>query len=313
MAASLVGWHPDPGGARGRFRYWDGTQWSAETTDDPGRPPPGAAAPLPTPRRSRGRLAAAVLGGVVLLAVLALVVRAVLAGVSPIAIDPSPPPTVIGNDASPTPTPTPSATPTPSPTPSPTPRSPSPTPTGGVSALPCPLGLPNQRVAHPVDDRVHGGNLSFPAVASFRPAGFEPRMVFAYDVVQQQLPVSAAPAWIAQLAVGQLRAESGFVRDPRSTAESLAGCTLSGTMYDPWQPRRTDLRSEAVTVSGKEGWLIESAVTVDAPGLAFPGDRTIYLVVRDDENWGFFFGAAPIGDVGLNQILDQTVAALQAT
>jgi hypothetical protein len=178
--------------------------------------------------------------------------------------------------------------------------------------VPCPLGLPNLRAAHPFDGRVHGGNLSFPAEPTFRPAVEEPRMSFAYDVFQQSLPVNATPSWIAQLAVGQLRAESGFVYDTRTTAESLVECLITGSMYDPHDPARADRRSEATTVSGKAAWLIETDIAVAEPGLPFPGDRVVVVVVPDGVDWGFFFGAAPIGDVGLNQVLDRTVAALQA-
>lgn len=305
--ADLTGWHPDPGGARGRFRYWDGAQWSAETTDDPRQPPPGGPSPR-QPRRFRGFLVAAVLGGVVVLVLLALVLRNFLANVGPITVDPAPPPTVIGDGSSPTPTPTPSPTPSlrsPSPSPSASPPSSAP-------LVPCPLGLPGLRAPHPTDGRVYGGNLSFPAEPSYRPATEEPRMTFAYDVIQQQLPVSAAPAWIAQLAVGQLRAESGFVNDARNTAESLMQCLMTGPMYDPYEPTRVNRRSEATTVSGRSSWLIEADVSVAEPGLAFSGDRVIVVVVPDGDNWGFFFGAAPIGDIGLNQVVDRSVAALEA-
>ena len=50
-----------------------------------------------------------------------------------------------------------------------------------------------------------------------------------------------------------------------------------------------------------------------APGLAFPGDRTIFLVVRDGDDWGMFFGAVPLGDVGLNEVLDRTIASLEVS
>jgi Protein of unknown function (DUF2510) len=306
--ADLTGWHPDPGGAPGRFRYWDGAQWSAETTDDPGRPAPGSPPPARS-RRARGPLVAAVVAGVVVLAVLALVVRNFLVGVWPITIDPAPPPTVIGNDSSPTPTPpsTPSPSPSsPSPFPSPSPRTPS-------ALVPCPLGLPNLRSPHPVDGRVHGGNLSFPAEPSYRAATDERRMTFAYDVIQQQLPVNASPGWIAQLAVGQLRAESGFVFDSQKTAESLLQCLMTGSMYAQHRPAPAVRRSEVTTVSGRQGWLVEADVSVTTPGLPFPGDRVVVVVVPDGTDWGFFFGAAPLGDVGLNQVLDRTVAALQVT
>ena len=138
-------------------------------------------------------------------------------------------------------------------------------------------------------------------------------MTFAFDVIQQQLAVNASPAWIAQLAVGQLRAESGFVNDSQNTAESLLQCLMTGSMYSSFQPSYSYRRSEATTVSGKAAWLVEADVLVTGPGLPFPGDRVVVVVVPDRVNWGFFFGAAPIGDAGLNQVLDGTVAALAAT
>ncbi len=37
-----AGWYPDPGKQPGKFRYWDGTQWSAQLSDSPHAPPPGS-------------------------------------------------------------------------------------------------------------------------------------------------------------------------------------------------------------------------------------------------------------------------------
>jgi hypothetical protein len=309
VAQGLAGWYPDPGGAPGRYRHWDGTQWSAETTDDPRRPPP--APPASTQRRSLAFWVVAAAAVLVVLVIIAVVLATVLRSIGPITAPPNPPPTVVGgDDTSPTPTPTP--TPTASPTPS---RSASPSRSTGTPAplVRCPLGIPNLRAAHPVDNRVYGGNLSFPAEPTFEPATEEPRMSFAWDVTQQALPVNATPLWIAQLAVGQLRASDGFVHDPKNTAQSFLQCALTGEMYQPYAPVSKERRSQAVTIDGREGWLIETDITVTAPGLAFPGDRTIFIVVRDGKNWGIFFGAVPMGDVDLNAVLDRTVASLQAS
>jgi hypothetical protein len=304
VVQGLTGWYPDPGGAPGRFRYWDGTQWSAETTDDPRQPAP--APPRPPKRGSPGFW---IVAGLAMLALLVIIVVGFVTvlGLRPITAPPNPPPTVVGgDDSSPTPTPTP--TPTPSPR-----RSASPTPSTPAPLVPCPLAIPNQREAHPVDNRVYGGNLSFLAEPTFQAAAEEERLNFAWDVIQQKLPVNAQPSWIAQLAVGQLRASDGFVHDPRNTAESVVQCALTGSLYLPYSPTRIDRRSEAVTIDGHAGWLIESDITVTATGLAFPGDRTIFIVVRDGKDWGMFFGAVPIGDVDLNAVLDRTVDSLQVS
>src|ERR687889_433038 len=66
------GWYPDPEGTPDRYRYWDGSSWSTETTDDPRRPAPAEATP---PERSRLRIG--LLFGV-LTALVTILVTAVL-------------------------------------------------------------------------------------------------------------------------------------------------------------------------------------------------------------------------------------------
>ena len=66
---SAPGWYPDPAGAPGRYRYWDGTRWSTETSDRPG--------PAPAPTRSRRGLGIAAGVIAVLVVVVLLLVFAV--------------------------------------------------------------------------------------------------------------------------------------------------------------------------------------------------------------------------------------------
>jgi hypothetical protein len=134
---------------------------------------------------------------------------------------------------------------------------------------------------------------------------------FALDVSQQMKNVSRTPGWIAQLAVGQLRA-ADFGRVARTTADQVVECLVTGDLYGSHSGARHDLRSEAIKIDGRKGWLIESDILVTEPGLKFGGDHAILVVVRDGENWGLFFGAVPIGDEGLTALLEQTVAGLQA-
>ena len=306
-----AGWYPDPAGVPGRYRYWDGSRWSTVTTEDPRRPSPteslasgrtpsepSKAQPQSAPSRRRrlgliiGALAVAV-SVVVALAILVGNFRSVVDNPLPIATaspdDASP-------DRSPTTTPTPSATRTPEP------------------LGPCPKGNPNQRARHPIDGRVYGGNLSFEAQPTFEPAAVEPRFSFAYDVLQQTIPVRQdEPVWIAQLAVGQLRGKDGFVHDARDTVESLAQCVVTGRMYAQYLPTRTDIRSESLSIDGRSGWLIESEITVDQPDLALLGDHVIFIVVRDGKDWGFFFGAVPIGNAQLDAVLARTARGLRAS
>jgi hypothetical protein len=137
-------------------------------------------------------------------------------------------------------------------------------------------------------------------------------LTFAYDVVQQVLPVNTNPGWIAQLAVGQLLHSDGYV-SARQTAEELVECTVTGLMYQPYQPDRKDRRSKAIAISGHSGWLIDTEIRVVSPGLALAGDHAVFIVVQDGENWGLFFGAVQIGDTQLNQVLQSTIDSLRAS
>ena len=305
-----AGWYPDPAGVPGRYRYWDGSQWSTMFTDDTGRPSeaesPASGPTLSEPAKSdppsrparRRRLGLII--AVLAVAVSAVVAVAILIGnFRSVANNPLPAATASPSDASPARSPT--ATPTPSATATP------------VPLVPCPKGNPNQRARHPIDGRVYGGNLSFEAQPTFEPAALESRFSFAYDVLQQTLPVSQNPPWIAQLAVGQLRASDGFVHDARNTVESFAQCVVTGRMYGPYVPTRGDIRSESLSIDGRRGWLIESEITVDQPDLALLGDHVIFIVVRDGKDWGFFFGAVPIGNGQLDAVLARTVRGLRAS
>jgi hypothetical protein len=304
-----AGWYPDPAGVPGRYRYWDGSRWSTMITDDSGGPSPAestASGPAPSeaaksgpPGRPAHRRRLGLIIAALAVAMSAVVGGFLLGNFRSGVNNPRPTATASPSDASPDRPPT--ATQTPSTTATP------------VPLVRCPKGNPNQRASHPVDGRVYGGNLSFEAQPTFEPAALEGRFSFAYDVLQQTLPVSQNPPWIAQLAVGQLRGSDGFVHDARNTVESLARCVVTGNMYGPYVPSRGDIRSESLSINGRNGWLIESEITVDRPDLALLGDHVIFIVVRDGKNWGFFFGAVPIGNAQLDAVLASTIRGLRAS
>jgi hypothetical protein len=307
MAAA--GWYPDPAGVPGRYRFWDGSTWSGFTTDDPRRPAPKespASGSTPTepaqggpPGGPSGKHRLGLIIGVLAVAVTLVVGVAIFtSNFRSFVGNPQPTSTASGSDGA-SADPTTTSTPDPSATPTPLVR--------------CPKGNPNLHASHPTDGRVHGGNLSFEEQPTFDHAAVEPRFGFAYDVLQQTLPVSQNPPWIAQLAVGQLRGKDGFVNDPRNTVESLVRCVMTGVMYSPYRPTRTDIRSEGLSIDGHSGWLIDAEITVDQPDLAVAGDHTIFVVVRDGEDWGFFFGAVPLGNTQLDVVLARAVQGLRAS
>jgi hypothetical protein len=292
------GWYPDPGGRPDRYRYWDGTTWSAETTGDPRRAAPKhLAGPTPATRPHATRWLIFITVLAVLVAAGSLALRLADSGDQQPVLFPSPTNGASATDASDdsSPTPTDGRRPTSSPTP---------------RAIGCPQGAPDARAPHPADDRVHGGNLSFPRVVTFLPEAPENRMTFAYDVVQQVRTVSLDPPWIAQLALGRLLAD-GYPRTAQHTAELVTECIVASDMYRSHHAERHDRTSHQITVSGRDGWLITTDVVVDVPNLPFRGDHVAVAVVPDGADWGLFFGAVPIGDTTLTNTLTQTVLSLR--
>ncbi|MDR0783556.1 MAG: DUF2510 domain-containing protein, partial [Propionibacteriaceae bacterium] len=168
---SQLGWHPDPGGQAGMFRYWDGQSWSstvspvplsgpptAATTPPPSSQPPGwdprqpiggSSSPAPAvefPLAPARKSPAPWIFLAVGLLVIGLVVWYVLAQPGGKISDP------------PTPTPTAEIT-TPAGTPTPTTTLPP------DSVCP-PMPLKNERANHPIDARVYGGALSYTQLGS---------------------------------------------------------------------------------------------------------------------------------------------------
>ncbi|HEU4546896.1 MAG TPA: DUF2510 domain-containing protein [Microlunatus sp.] len=318
---SLPGWYPDPAGTPNRFRYWDGRNWSSDTTDNPAVPPAaaggprgtsgdgGAGSPPPEGRRRFGPLILALAALVVLVLVGVLVVRGLFAD-RPI-VDPGPLPssTVSGwDDSSPTtepetPTPTPSVS-VPSPTPTPVP-----TPTEEQPLQPCPQGQPLARQDHPADGRVHGGGLSFPEARGWESSSGS-AYSWAYDV-GSQVKLAESPSWYSDLTVGALFTGDGF-DEPRRSAELVMQCMITSGLYRNLVGRENTW-SRAVTVDGRPAWSIRADVLVDYPDLTTKGD-TVEVIVVDTgspESLAMFVGAADIGDRSLQKTLDSAIKNLR--
>ena len=290
----MSGWYPDPGGEPDRYRYWDGTAWSNETTPDPSQPPP---APDSGPGR-RPPVAIFVIATVVVMAVLVTVWLAREAAPGRPYTDDVLPSTSLsgGDDSSPT-----------------APNSSAASPSASPGAAACVQGEPDRRDYAPADGRVHGGNLSFPVASELDPPYNEPRFSFAWDVSQQIKGVHDRPGWIAQLALGSLRAADGFDDGVRRVAEQAMRCTVTSNMYEPYIPTRQDRRSEPITLDGAAGWLIETDITVQVSGLPFGGDRVHLIVIPDGEDYSFYFSATPIGDRVLAAVASRTQQELSVT
>ena len=289
----MEGWYPDPGGAPGQFRYWDGTVWSAVTTHNPGAPPP---APGSVPSRRRGWWIA--VAALVVVLAIGLVVALLRGGAAPTA-GPEPSATVsVGTDSSPIPGPPESSGPIPTPAPS----SGEPGPTRDY----CPPGEPTFRQDHPTDKRIHGGGLSFPQQRGWSSES-EYELSWAFDVGAQQ-----APGGSAAYAVGALSVVNGF-EQPEQAAALVVACTASVTFFPGFQSRQ-DLAAEAVTVDGQTGWRIRTDIQGKDPRLGEDGAygwilEVVVVDLDSPESLGMFWGITQNidadGSIALEKVITQ--------
>jgi hypothetical protein len=270
------GWYPDPAGAPGRYRFWDGRTWGSATADRPdiGQPPlppasgarPSGGRTAPDPRLvgpPPGRrwgwwlAAAAVLMAVVVVGV--LVVRSVGGGL------------LDGPD----------------------------TPGEGRSRDPCVNASTSSSPLTPSSgDRVRSGQLSYPRLpAPFGRPIDDRRTPFGHDVQSQQALVERSAdgqtTWVAWALIARLLAGDGFY-GPEQGAGVVAQCVVA-LFYDNHEIKRTDTRREALTVDGHEAYLIESHLTFDIPGIRAKGETMIVVVVDVGTNGeaGLFYGTIP--------------------
>jgi hypothetical protein len=302
--SAKAGWYPDPGGGQGLYRYWDGKSWSAATSPNPGAPPPnqglssvgqppvgstpgqassgygpggGGYGPGGQPAYGAGNTSAyanyqeiqkkkspvgwwiagaAIVVVIVVVAVIAI--RAVTSGNTGIT---SPPGGPVSQDACP-----------PQRTESPVPED------------------------HPNDGRVHGGPLSYPALPSpWSAPDYDPRVPFGSDVQTQNITVEAnyAPGshWVASVLVGELQAGDGFFT-PEQGSQIVVKCIL-GAFYGNAQVQSDVKKNEAITIDGHEGWIVESQLSFDIPGLKTKGELLIVVIVSAGARSGLYYASIP--------------------
>lgn len=294
---ATAGWYPDPSGAPGQYRYWDGSDWSASTTTDPEHASPPA--PTPKPRRARQARNARIgwiIALVAAIVVLVLLVWALLrGGAGPNERDPavedwdSSSPTVSAWDEKVTETPPPS----------------------GGSMRVCPTaGI------HPATkqsgDRLTAGSVSIQKVPGWTVLTMT--LPWTYDL-HTQVDYVYADYWMSNVGVASLANSDGFV-DVRTSAWQNFSCFKTSGYYEGYIGDQT-IKDEAVTIDGHPGWRVRADVYVDLPQLPqVRGDVVDIIVIDlgpDKDHLGLFVSSYTIDDTARGKLVDDAIASLKVS
>lgn len=177
----------------------------------------------------------------------------------------------------------------------------SPAPNSNPTADPCPKPNPAAATIPPrltADGRVQGGQLSYPLLDDpWTSPSIEYRLPFGRGVFTQNVMVEPNyrgddSSWVASVVVGELVAGDGFIA-PREGTDIVARCAIA-TFYDDAVVTRDDRVSQAVTLDGKQGWVLETHLTFDIPGLDEKGETAIFVIVQTtDSSSSIFYASIP--------------------
>ena len=298
------GWYPDPGGAPGMYRYWDGAAWSEVISPTP-LPGPPASTTTPQPPQSPQQpwgsytsqasqnaytLADPTVTGSFPLAAgpnspqaqsaydhyqslgktskkrTAAIAVSVVVGVLVIALVIYFIVTRVFSGTSDT--------------------NNNPNPNGNPTTQLCPdPPQDNTRADHPNDDRVYGGSLSYPLLTGdwSEVTTDDTRIPFGRDVAEQMVVDHAnydgpGTNWVTSVMVGELYAGDGFY-DPEQASTIVNRC-IFGTFYGDTAVTADVQRSESYTLDGYDGWITETNLSFSIPNLPVTSELAVVIIVK---------------------------------
>jgi hypothetical protein len=309
------GWYPDPDGTPGRLRFWDGTAWTTQTS--PAAPPPDQSPTSSVPGEGtaserkervsrRGRSLTIAILAVLLLFTLIGTVAVVRSRADRDLADPAPtgPSRSSYDDSSPLPSPTPSTPSPPRSTPRPTPSTPE------RRSADCDKTTADQLPRPATDGRVHGGPLSFAAMAPpWSPATSTGRFPFSRDSYVQTLRLPEVLPWQASAQVGV----ASFASYPgrHVAAEAMLNCLLTSDFYTSVHVTVTRSKGSDLKVSGIPASRLDAVLTFSQPDLTTRGSQ-VRIIVVDTSPVTYYFHAVPMERTDLIRVLDRATDSLTA-
>ena len=286
----MPGWYPDPAGGQGRFRYWNGSAWSNETTANPSDPAPSTGG---GGGRSSGRDRTFLIIGAIAVVTVLIIAWFVFGnrtggfgGNVPEDTNSSTP-TVSGWDET---------------------SSPTPPPTTAASTIDCPITANKDQTRQSNDGRLRGGGISVQRIAGWD--DYSMYLQWVSDLHTQE--DFERTGWMSNVAVGQLNYEDGF-DSPQISARQSMECYASSGYYLNFT-ERIDLVDEATTISGHSAWHMRSEVRIASPDMPeIEGDVVdIYVVdIGQANRMGIFFSSVTIGDDARQRLVDDCIASLR--
>ena len=261
------GWYPDPSGAPGQLRYFDGGSWTSQVMAQ-GQDSAGGSSGA-----SRGGVVAVIVGVLAIGLLVWFILRPDGGGAGGFPEDTnSATPSITGWDETSTPTPTPT---------------PSTTDPSGATRVECPSSGGGYGYRSDGSRRL-GGQLSFES-RGWSQGGFS--MPFAHDVSAESRTIRFG--WQSNIAVGALLKSDGF-DDPARSTKMMTDCFASSSYFRGYTGNKV-LSTEAVTIDGKSGHRMVTEIYVSEPA-DVTGDRVTVIVVDtgDPDQFSFFVSAATI-------------------
>ncbi|OBH06381.1 hypothetical protein [Mycobacterium sp. E1747] len=273
---------PQPGGPQ-PYPPTGPYQYPPQGYPQPGQPfPPGPYPPGPPPRGPGSKLPWLIIGGLVILAVIALVATLIV---------------MRGGSHGKSPTAAPSTS-----------TSTSSQPRGQQTATDCTPNVSGGEI--PRTDSIAAGKLSFPA--SSVPPNWtvfsddqNPNLIGAVGVAQE---VPGASQWMMTAEVGV----TNFVTSMDLTAQAskLLQCIANGPGYANAQPTLGPAKSSSITVDGTKAARVDADVTIADTSRNVKGDSVTVITV-DTKPVTAFIGSTPIGDAASAGIMAKIIAALK--